>query len=100
MVKHNIDCLRKKLIVIIVPIAVLAFALFIPIVYRSEYDRCETDTLADSDSLSASPNKREGCIHVTISQSISYQFIGFGGILYYPVGYTIDDCACFGVRVP
>lgn len=86
------------MIVIIVPVAVLAFALFVPVAYRSEYDRCESDAMVDS--LSPSSNEQRGCTHVTISQSISYQFIGFGGIIYYPVGYTVDNCECFGVRVP
>lgn len=88
----------RKGAIAILSSAVAVFILLAPVVYRSEYERCESDAMVDS--LSPSPNYPKGCMHVTVSQSVSYQFVGFGGVLFYPVGYTIDNCACFGVRVP
>jgi len=91
--------LRQRLLLFIIPIAIFMLVIFVPVVYRSEYDRCQGNALSDS-VLPPADRELQGCTHVAIYQSLSYQYIGFGGIIYYPINYVIDNCMCFGIREP
>jgi|GEM_PF-6793789 len=61
--------------------AVIAFVFFAPTIYQSDHDMCSSN---------------EECTHVTVVHSISYRYIGLGGILYYPLMYEIDSAMYMG----
>jgi hypothetical protein len=74
---------RKK--IVLITLAVFVFLFFTPLQYQSEMNVCGGGGY---------------CGHVIVFTSLTRCLIGGGGILYYPVEYTIADGCMYGTPLP